>query len=89
VGLVNLVAGANGREGPEVREPFLIRELICQKASRANLAEQAIQLLISKPLRSEIKQGLDLLRAKVLATRESPSKIAAQEILDLVACKRS
>jgi len=87
VGLVNLVAGSGGQDGPDSRKPYLIREIVCQEVNRRSLSEQAILLLINRSLRSEMRKSLENLRAKILANQQSPSETAAHEILEMIQCK--
>jgi lipid-A-disaccharide synthase len=76
VGLVNLVDG-----GYEPGKPLLAREILMDKVTVGNLADEIIALLTDEPYRARLHEGLARLREKVTSGAESPSRLAAEAVL--------
>ena len=74
IGLSNLVAGSKTK-------PYLIPELTCSGVTAYAVAEELVKLLTDTPQLREMKSTLQKIQAVVLAGKESPSRIAAREIL--------
>lgn len=76
VGLVNLVAGR------EKDSPYFIRELLCNEATVASLANEIVTLFSDNEVRAKIQIGLKELRSILIKPEsQSPSEVAAKEIL--------
>lgn len=80
VALVNLVAGWSPHR------PYLVPEVLSEKVTPSNLAEEFIKIAVSSPERDQMLQGFFKLREKVCGkgARISPSQLAAQEVIQVV-----
>lgn len=88
VGLVNLVYGW------EPGRPFLVRELVAEKATPEGLVEETSRLLGDAEYRAHLAAGMEQVRARILAgagegAGTGPSARAAAEVLAVARAARS
>ena len=85
VGLSNLIAESRtGRvDDPKLRAR-LITELICSEVTVEALSSELEELFWDSSKSRQVRSALDLIRAAVLQRNESPSLLAAREILEVV-----
>lgn len=90
VGLSNLVANAGAERADGVSPgDLLVHEILCSDATVEAISVEIAELLGNPSRREELKQGLALVRARIVAGGESPSAAAAREVFRVVESERA
>ena len=74
IGLSNLVIGSKSK-------PYLIPELNCSAVTAEGIARELLPLITDSPRLKEMRETLKKIQSTVLRGKESPSRLAAREVL--------